>query len=881
MYPTRGAPNPVLAERAWRLDDPLRLQAMAEYHDPDPQRLHQLQEVVALAGRLIRAELAMLVLVHRDRVVVQALQGTRVQAAIAVTPVWEAILGSDPLFVWQADPLEDAAEIPTLTPGAAAPGLFVAAPLVSPEQAVLGALCVSDPVPRRLSADDRAMLTMLARQAMSLMELHRVIRREAGARREAAGLAARMQLAFSLAGLGDWTWTPARGDTTLSARAAQIFDLPSGQPIDRHAFRAVVAPEHRERLRREFEAAIRERRDLHLEYRLRQEHGAETWVQTHATGRYDDLGRIVEMVGVVQDISARRLAEAQMRIREDRAWMKAELIKRVQDLDNPGDVAIQASRVIVERLGLRGGGFRLIGAAGELRGVGNHVVGEYVVDERVIGERVIGEHAAAVDAAAELSDAAHGLGLQRLDPDLLQRLSGAVPVEIDLGGRGQAAEAAGEAAPPRRTALLCPLVRRGRPASLFWFEVDRERGWRDGEAQTIQSIVDLAFAYYGRAQARGSAKAGERRLLLIADWMPQLAWLANSAGRSIWFNQRWLEYGGYPLERLIDGGWLALCHPDDRAEIAASVQRAMVSDGGWEATFRLRRADGQYRWHLSRAISFATGNDEEPLLWFATLTDVTEQRQLAEKREALLETERLARREAESASRLKDEFLATLSHELRTPLTAMLGWSQVLRRTDHDPGLVRQGVEIIERNANIQSQIVEDLLDMSAIASGKLRLDCRPTGLRDLLAAAIDAVLPLARTRRIRIDLILPDGDLEVAADAARLQQVMNNLLINALKFSPPSSAIRVMMNGRRDQVEIVVADQGIGMAAEFLPHVFERFRQADGSNTRLHGGLGLGLAIVRQLLDLHGGSIVADSPGLGRGSTFTIRLPRQPNAAA
>lgn len=850
----QGASGSPLAARSYRLDDPARLQALAGYRDPDPERLHQLREVAALAARLLRVQVSMLGLVDRDRVVVHALQGMRPQATLEVTPVWEAILGSVPLFVWQADPLEDAGGIPLLSPGAATPGLFVAAPLVSPENAVIGALCVSDPVPRRLSADDRATLAVLADQAMSLMELHRVIRREADARFAAATMAGRTRIAFSLAGLGDWRWAPATDLTVLSPRAAQIYGLPADQPIRRETLLDIIAPAHREHVRRQFESAIRERRGFHLEFGLRHRDGREVWVQTHGAGVHDAAGRILEVVGVIHDISARRLAEVQLRTREDRAWMKAELVNRVQDLDNPADVAIHAVRVVVERLGIRCGGFCRILDNGCL------------LPSR---DRTIG------DAA----DIENGIGLARLDPGLMRRLASAVPVEIDTAS-GCPVDGLSIVV-PACTAQLCALVRHGKPVALFWFAADRERGWRDGEAQALQAIVELAYAHYARAQARRAAKAGERRLLLVADWMPQLAWLARADGQTIWFNQRWLEYSGFALDQLVNGGWLALCHPDDRGAVEAGFQRGVLTTNrGWEATFRLRRADGRYRWQLSRAISFATGNDEEPLLWFGTLTDVSEQRLLAEKREVLLESERLARLEAEGASRLKDEFLATLSHELRTPLTAMLGWSQVLRRTGHDPALVRQGVEIIERNAQIQSQIVEDLLDMSAIASGKLRLDCTTLALAPLVESAIRAVTPAADARRIRIVFDDLGEGLRVLVDEARLAQVMNNLLTNAIKFSPPRSAVDVALTAEAGQGVIAIRDQGIGMTAEFLPHVFERFRQADGSNTRLHGGLGLGLAIVRQLLELHGGAIDAVSPGLGKGSTFTVRLPRVTEAA-
>lgn len=845
MFPTRGAPGSPLAARAFRLDDPDRLFALSGYRDPDPDRLHQLREVTALASRLLRVQASMLALVDRDRVIVHAFQGMRALASLEVTPIWGAILGGDPLFVWQADPALDSVEIPLLTPGAATPGLFVAAPLVSPENAVIGALCISDAAPRPLSPDDRATLTMLADQAMSLMELHRVIRREAEARQAAATLAGRTRIAFSLAGLGDWRWAPATDLTVLSPRAAQIYGLPADQPLRRETMLDIIAPEHREHVRRQFESAMRERRGFHVEYRLRHPDGREAWVQTHGAGVHDEAGRVLEVVGVVHDISARRLAEAQMRTREDRAWMKAELVNRVQDLDNPGDVAVHAVRVVVERLGIRCGGFCRVLENGSL------------LPSR---DRTIGEAA----------DFETGFGLARLDAGLMERLATAGPVEIDVGPN----------AIVDCTAQLCALVRRGKPVALFWFAADRERGWRDGEAQALQAIVELAYAHYGRAQARRVAKAGERRLMLVADWMPQLAWLARGDGQTVWFNQRWLEYSGLAIDQLVDGGWLALCHPEDRSGVEAAFQRGVLApDSGWDSTFRLRRADGQYRWQLSRAISFATDKDEEPLLWFGTLTDVSEQRLLAEKREALLDSERHARQEAEGANRLKDEFLATLSHELRTPLTAMLGWSQVLRRTGHDPALVRQGVEIIERNAQIQSQIVDDLLDMSALASGKLRLACATQALVPLVASALHAATPAAEARRIRIHLDDDGEDLRVSADALRLLQVLNILLTNAIRFSPPRSEIHVAVRAEADKGVIAISDQGIGMTAEFLPHVFERFRQADGSNTRLHGGLGLGLAIARQLLELHGGAIEANSPGLGKGATFIARLPRTTEA--
>jgi signal transduction histidine kinase/ActR/RegA family two-component response regulator len=243
-------------------------------------------------------------------------------------------------------------------------------------------------------------------------------------------------------------------------------------------------------------------------------------------------------------------------------------------------------------------------------------------------------------------------------------------------------------------------------------------------------------------------------------------------------------------------------------------------------------------------------------------------------REMILESERSARAEAERANRVKDEFLATLSHELRTPLNAILGWAQVLRRRMKGDGSeIGSGLEVIERNARLQAQLIEDLLDMSRITSGKIRLDLRPVDPAMVVDAAIESIRPAAASRGVRIESIIdPTGP--VLGDSGRLQQVLWNLLSNAVKFTPRGGQVTVSIHRSGSQVELSVADTGLGIRPEFLPHVFERFRQADGSTTRKHGGLGLGLAIVKHLVELHEGSIHATSPGEGQGATFAVSLP-------
>ena len=236
--------------------------------------------------------------------------------------------------------------------------------------------------------------------------------------------------------------------------------------------------------------------------------------------------------------------------------------------------------------------------------------------------------------------------------------------------------------------------------------------------------------------------------------------------------------------------------------------------------------------------------------------------------------EQAARAQAEEANRVKDEFLATLSHELRTPLNAILGWAVLLRQGHPDADTLGQALQVIERNARAQSQLIEDLLDISRIISGKLRLDVRPIDLFTVIRAGIDAVSPAAMSKEIRLQPVLDPTAGPIAGDPERLQQVMWNLLSNAVKFTPRGGRVQVRLARVRSHVEIAVSDTGCGIAPEMLPYVFDRFRQADSSATRRHGGLGLGLALVKHLVELHGGTVRADSPGVDRGATFVVTLP-------
>jgi hypothetical protein len=265
---------------------------------------------------------------------------------------------------------------------------------------------------------------------------------------------------------------------------------------------------------------------------------------------------------------------------------------------------------------------------------------------------------------------------------------------------------------------------------------------------------------------------------------------------------------------------------------------------------------------------------ENGRIFTGIVRDISERKRASEELALTLGREQAARLDAERANRAKDEFLAVVSHELRTPLTAMLGWARVLRSGKLDPAGVERALDTIERNTRSQAQLIEDLLDVARITSGKLRLDVRRVELIQVIEAAIEALRPAADAKTIAVQSILDPRGGPIAGDPERLQQVVWNLLSNAIKFTPKGGTVQVRLERVDSHVEILVADTGKGIGAEFLPYVFDRFRQADSATNRTHGGLGLGLAIVRHLVEAHGGSVSVDSSGEGQGTIFTVKLP-------
>ncbi|HEU4536547.1 MAG TPA: ATP-binding protein, partial [Polyangiaceae bacterium] len=383
-----------------------------------------------------------------------------------------------------------------------------------------------------------------------------------------------------------------------------------------------------------------------------------------------------------------------------------------------------------------------------------------------------------------------------------------------------------------------------------------------------------------RARAKAEAERGrlalsEARYRSFVEATSQMVWTTNAAGEVEEDSPSWRAFTGQSYEAWRGRGWLDALHPDDVERAAEVWSRAVRTGQLHDVEYRVRRHDGVYR--VTRARS-APVRDEAGRVreWVGVNVDVTEQKHAEAERDALLAREQQARAVAEDANRMKDEFLATVSHELRTPLNAILGWATLIGGGSLDAPARARALETIERNARAQARLIEDLLDLSRILHGKFVLAVGPVELVRVVEAALDAVRPAAEAKGIRLQPVL-DSHATIVGDAERLQQIVWNLLSNAIKFTPRGGRVRVTLRRAPSYVELSIADTGQGIEAAFLPHVFEPFRQAEGGTTRRSGGLGLGLSIVRSLVELHGGTVTALSDGPGQGATFAVRLPMAP----
>ncbi|MES2260073.1 MAG: ATP-binding protein [Pseudomonadota bacterium] len=673
--------------------------------------------------------------------------------------------------------------------------------------------------------------------------------------------ASRLQVALAAGKLGDWLWDAGSNHVTLGRRAAELFELPASTTVDWKTLRARLLAEDRPAAHAALAQAFEQRSDVSIECRIVRPNGERRWLSVVGHGNYGDDGALLGMTGMVQDISGRKAAEDALRRSQEELRAMANSIPQLAWIAQANGAMAWYNERWYEYTGLpagaSGNGWDAVYdpeclPAIEQRWQESMCSGEPFEMEFPI-RGADGQYRWFLTRANPVRDSTgqvvRWFGTST-DVDQVKRVQEALRDETNilelLNSTGNALASTRDLRPLLQEVTDAATRISGARFGAFFYHSTNT----DGAALTLYTLSGLppeAFSQFPHPRATalfGPSMRGEGTLRsddLLKD--PRY-------GRN-------LPYNGVPQGHPSVRSYLAVPVVSRSGDVIGSLffghpEPAMFNE-------RTERIVGGIAAQAAVAIDNAR-------LYEAA-------QQAAEERKVLLDSERSARAEAERTSQMKDEFLATLSHELRTPLTAILGWAQVLRRGSRDEADLHRGLQTIERNARAQAQLIEDLLDMSRITSGKVLLDMQIVSPLTVIDAAIETVRPAADAKNIAIERDF-DAIGVVAADPSRLQQVIWNLLTNAIKFTPRDGAVRVAVTESADQITLTVTDTGIGIRPEFLAHVFERFRQADSTTTRRHGGLGLGLSIVKHLVEQHGGTVGVHSGGEGHGASFTVNLP-------
>ncbi len=676
----------------------------------------------------------------------------------------------------------------------------------------------------------------------------------------------RLQVALAAGRLGDWRWDAASDRVLLGERAATILGLEAEVPLAWPHLRARLEAADREGVRRAVLHAFATHTDLNIECRLLPDGGQSRWIALVGRADYANPAlrdSVIGMTGVVQDVSSRKIAEDSLRQSEEVLRALANTIPQLAWMAEPDGAIVWFNERWYEYTGTT-------------------------------------------------PEGAAGWGWQgTVDPDVLpamqehwaSSLRTGEPFEMEYPIRGADGQYRWFL-----TRVNAVRDRRGKVVRWFGTNTDVDQVKRAEQALREESkVLELL-------NSTGSALASTRDLRSLLQVATDAAsGIAGARFAAFFYHGKEGEGPKFSLYTVSGGSaneFQSFGEPHATALFGAGFRGAGLvrstdigsdgRDGPALPQFGMLSGQPVVKSYLSVPVTAASGEAIGTMFFGhpepGVFTERTERivrgiaaqaavaldntrlyeaaQQAAEERKVLLESEREARAEAERSSQMKDEFLATLSHELRTPLSAILGWAQVLRRGGKDEADRQRGLQTIERNARAQAQLIEDLLDMSRITSGKVLLDIQNLSPAGFLDAAIETVRPAADAKNIRLEKHYDADPGTIAGDPARLQQVVWNLLSNAIKFTPRDGQVTVELARRGDSVVITVRDTGAGIKPEFITHVFERFRQADASMTRRHGGLGLGLSIVKHLIEQHGGTVRAESAGEGLGSSFSIELP-------
>jgi len=624
----------------------------------------------------------------------------------------------------------------------------------------------------------------------------------------------RLEGALIAGEVATWVWHVPEDRVTGDRNLTRMFNIPDddavGAPLARYL--EAVHPDDQDSVMGLLNRAIESDATLfEADFRILQPDGGSRWVIARGLLERDESGQVARMPGVILDVTDRVMVEHALRESEQRLRL-SQRAGRIGSFE----WSIPDNRVIwtseLEQLyGLAEGAFE-----GSLEDWSKRMAPDDVVT-------VLADIAAAV----ERRQSDHVYEFRALMPDGSNR----------------------------------------------WFRGQAQISYDDDGAPL--RMIGINQDIHDEKRATEALSESEARFRAAIESAPSGMIIVDAAGYITYVNKQTETMFGYSREEIVGKRAETLLAQSHRESVDEQRMHFFGADAstlplgkGTELTGL--RSDGT-EFPIEIGLNPVEASGGQAVL--AAIADITDRKVLEQRRDALLESERDARCESERVSRMKDEFLATLSHELRTPLNAIMGWTHLLRRGGSAQEL-NQGLDTIERNARAQAQLIEDLLDMSGIVSGKVRLDVRKLDLAPIVEAAVNAVRPSADVKGVRLETVLDPLAGPVNGDSARLQQVVWNLLSNAVKFSSRGGYVQIVMQRSDSNLEVSVTDAGKGISDEFLPHVFERFRQADSSATRRHGGLGLGLAIVKQLVEMHGGNVSATSPGEGKGATFTVQVP-------
>ncbi|MDQ3282127.1 MAG: PAS domain-containing protein [Acidobacteriota bacterium] len=610
------------------------------------------------------------------------------------------------------------------------------------------------------------------------------------------------------------------------------------------AYFALVHPDDRERMQSVIASLTPEEPEFVHEYRVVTPAGALRWVQDSARGEFAD-GKLVRLRGLAIDITARRLAEGRLAL----VAAVSELIGAYED---PGELLYEVSRALGEHLHVRRCLFTEIDLDRD-RGIVRRdycrdvpsVAGVYKVSDYPESTRHELEEGRIVvneDAKTDPRTASH---------------------------YEQTYEPTGE-----RAYIAVPLLREGRWVAELWISDDMPRHWSAQDVALLQSVAERVWTAVEKLRVHAALRESEGRVQFVGERANVGYWDWDvRRDRLFWSPVSKQLFGVTDEGEITYARFLDILHPDDRLPTHAAVQSALEGGDEYDVEFRAVWPDGSTHWLHARGS--ASLQDGTPVRMAGIVLDVTDRKALEFEREQLLVRERRLRAEADEANRAKDHFLALVSHELRTPMTTILGWASFLGEHAADAELVRKGIDSIEQASRIQARLIDDLLDVSRTMSGKLTLERKPFELDEVIRRAFEAVEAAARANGITLMMDLDAEPARVDGDAMRIQQVIGNLLSNAVKFTPGGGRVTVTVRTMDEEIEVRVRDTGIGIDRDFLPHVFDAFRQAEDGPSRSFGGLGIGLSIVRTIVELHGGTIEARSEGAGQGAEFVMRLAR------